>query len=439
MTGNYKFIFLFPIIFLLPSISCSRREDRDEIARYQSFAEIVQREDGGGIGTDGFFEKNLLANPYPEVRRWSAIALGRIGSPEGLPLLYQSLHADDAAVRAASAFAIGEIEDREGVAQRREVPDPRAAAELIRLLNDPSLAVRHRVVEALGKIGSHAEAAEIERQLGFFHFNGEPAERAFIESFITALVKLNQTAAAPAIQKLANARDPEIRWRALDALIRLNDTSAGPLFTENLNNPNDEVRFHAARGLGIIGTPETKKMLAPLSLSLHESESVSSKTNAFYLALAAGRKYSTIAIVETNRGTIEIELFREDAPVTAAHFVLMANGGAYNNMELTQAPQQRLVEGTVSGNMEKFASRINSEVNMRPFERGSVGMALAGRGSDTGRFFIALAPQPYMDGMHTCFGRVISGMQAADRIVAGDRVKCIRIKETIGLLQRQIY
>jgi len=48
MTGNYKFIFLFPIIFLLPSISCSRREDRDEIARYQSFAEIVQREDGGG-------------------------------------------------------------------------------------------------------------------------------------------------------------------------------------------------------------------------------------------------------------------------------------------------------------------------------------------------------------------------------------------------------
>ena len=60
-------------------------------------------------------------------------------------------------------------------------------------------------------------------------------------------------------------------------------------------------------------------------------------------------------------------------------------------------------------------------------------MALSGSDSYTGSFFISLAPQPYLDGIQTCFGRVVSGMQAAERLAPGDRIERVSIKETIGV------
>jgi cyclophilin family peptidyl-prolyl cis-trans isomerase len=56
-----------------------------------------------------------------------------------------------------------------------------------------------------------------------------------------------------------------------------------------------------------------------------------------------------------------------------------------------------------------------------------------------GRLFITLAPEPYLDGSHTCLGRVISGMQVADRIVPGDRIRRVSIKETISSLDYYRY
>jgi len=66
-------------------------------------------------------------------------------------------------------------------------------------------------------------------------------------------------------------------------------------------------------------------------------------------------------------------------------------------------------------------------------------MALAGEDSDPGGFFIALAPRPQLDGRHTCFGHVISGIQVADKIGPGDRILRIRIKETINYHDYQRY
>jgi peptidyl-prolyl cis-trans isomerase B (cyclophilin B) len=160
--------------------------------------------------------------------------------------------------------------------------------------------------------------------------------------------------------------------------------------------------------------------------------------DAFCMALAANRKNSTIAIVETNRGTMEIELFREDAPLTVASFVTLAAEGVYDDMELAPVPQKRIVETAIYRSQQGFTHDGYGEVNMRPFERGSVGIALIDRSSDTGRFFVSLAPQPYPEGK-TCFGRVLSGMPAVEKIVAGDRIKHISIKETISFLNYRRY
>jgi peptidyl-prolyl cis-trans isomerase B (cyclophilin B) len=136
---------------------------------------------------------------------------------------------------------------------------------------------------------------------------------------------------------------------------------------------------------------------------------------------------------------MEIELFREEAPVTVANFVLMAARGTYDGLGFAQVVPSRLIGEINLQTRPGLGRAIHGEINMRPFERGSVGMAGTGRNSQTGRFFITLAPQPYLDGVHTCFGRVISGMQVADRIVPGDRIQRVAIKETISFLDYHRY
>ena len=157
------------------------------------------------------------------------------------------------------------------------------------------------------------------------------------------------------------------------------------------------------------------------------------------LALAAYRRNSTIARIETTRGTIEIELFREDAPVTAERFVSMAKRGVYDDTEFAKTLRSEVIEGGNPTEWPGLSRTMQSEINMRPFERGRVGMAVSGRGSDAGKFFIALAPQPYLDGINTCFGHVVSGMQVVDRLASGDRIRRITIKEKVHFHDYQRY
>jgi peptidyl-prolyl cis-trans isomerase B (cyclophilin B) len=410
------------VLALLPALGCGRYRARNELKRNEYFAQILQRVDLRWIGEDRFFEENLLANPSPEVREWCAIALGRIGSKSALPLLYRAIHTGDAAVRAASAFAIGEIEDRELLTKRNLPPDPNAAKELLSLLADHSLTVQMRAIEALGKTGTPSEASEIVRRLDRFSYSGLPIERAYIGFAITALARLKDPVALPALTRLENAGDSEFQWRASEALGILGNAASAPVTAASTGSPGSEPV--PLPGLNRIG--DTRIMPA-------------TATDIVRRTLAASRKNSTIAVVETTRGTLEIMLFREDAPLTVANFVLTANRGNYSGFVFDRAVRSKQIGGRITGLQSGFDIAPDGEINMRPFERGSVGISFQDAESPKGRFFIALAPQPYLDGVDTCFGRVISGMPVADRIVSGDKILRIHIKETVGLLERIRY
>jgi cyclophilin family peptidyl-prolyl cis-trans isomerase len=408
----------FLVLSLLPMFGCGHHIARNELELNDYYFEILKRVDRDWIGDDRFFEDNLLGNPAPEVRQWCAIALGRIGSPGALPLLYRAVHTGDAAVRAASAFSIGAIEDREVLGQQYLPPDPQVVTELKPLLDDPSISVRMRAVEALGKTGSRSEAEEIVRRLENFTYTGSAIERAYFGFAITALVRLKDPAALPILERLANASDSGIQRRALDALVRLRDEKAVPRYIGKPESTDPEVRFYAARD----PRPSTTFV-----------------TDAVYRTIAASRRNSTIATIKTTRGTLELELFREDAPLTVASFILAAESGAYNGFVFEQEIPSQRIEGMASGSQAGFGRAMRGELNLRPFERGSVGMASAGGKKNDGRFFITLAPQPLLDGIDTCFGRVISGVQVADKIVPGDRILQVNIKETIGIFDRLRY
>ena len=71
---------------------------------------------------------------------------------------------------------------------------------------------------------------------------------------------------------------------------------------------------------------------------------------------------------------------------------------------------------------------IRDELNRRRYERGAMGMALSGPDTGGSQYFLALAPQPHLDGHYTVFGRVIRGWDALDALVQGDRILRIDVR-----------
>ena len=99
---------LLPTAYCLLLGSCARdKVSFQDLERNRIFAEILKREDQRSIGTDDFLKNELEGSPYPEVREWCAIALGRIGDPSALPWLYIAFRSAYKNVRAAAAFAVG--------------------------------------------------------------------------------------------------------------------------------------------------------------------------------------------------------------------------------------------------------------------------------------------------------------------------------------------
>ncbi len=373
--ANRKSISALLIVLLLLCISCGRRKLKpDEIKQNRLFAAIIQRESNRALGEDGFFKDNLQSNPYPEVRRACALSLGRIGDRRALPWLYEALHPSDVAVREASAFAIGLIENRERLEEQGQPIDSRTIPELLRLLDDASLPVQMRAIEALGRTGTPAEVDRLTERLKY-HSNKKSLEELTYFNFLTvALSRLKYPAGN--VRLFSSSKDAA-------------------------ENPN----------------PSTEPY-----------------TEAVCVALASNRYFPATAIIETTRGNIEIELFRKDAPITTAKFLLLASRGAFEGLRFARTIPFSLIESEGPRTRTELDRNTGCEINMHTFEKGSVGMAVTARDVQTNKLFITLAPQPDMDGVETCFGRVISGMNAAEKIGPGDYIKKVQIREYIGFL-----
>jgi len=702
-------------ILFVPMAACGRRPLQiEEVKRNGTFAEIMKRADHRSLGEDGFFPARLGDDSQPQVQEWCAIALGRIGNARALPWLYETFHSRYSAVRAAAAFAVGEIEDRDLLRSQGLPADVRTAGALRALLDDSAIDVRMRAVEALGKSGQDADAFEIIKRLESFHYDRSLEQRAYLGFAVTALMRLRNPAARPALERLAGFDDPEIQWRVANAFYRMRIKEARPLLERLLGSPNADVRAHAARALGVCGDPSLADMLAPLlqptdphsglsnplavrvsalqalsnlknpaslaaidqaiseyqfgildpkrldqlsftiqaatvlgnlgsrdavptltrlarvpgpvansaavalarllhdeperfwilthvgsflgttegvrawitalgeldgttsydflngilakaaqnpnggaSLMIPSSLQALARTQApglqvllrnyfsskddvvlraaasaykpdaaapqpwkpllqayagiastldeetkvalidrlepwkgaaevqaflrvtlqdrarnariaaarllrqagasdvpddpgpaaastsdfTYTLLATARRDRTIATLETTRGTIEMELFREDAPMTVANFVTLANSGFFNGLTFMRVVPYFVIQGGDPRNDQEGGPgyTIRCEINMHAFERGSVGMALSGKDTGGSQFFICLSPQPHLDGGYTCFGRIISGMPAADHMVAGDRILKVSIKDEVAWIDYRRY
>jgi cyclophilin family peptidyl-prolyl cis-trans isomerase len=121
----------------------------------------------------------------------------------------------------------------------------------------------------------------------------------------------------------------------------------------------------------------------------------------------------------TSEGTIELELFDDDAPETVANFRRLAEGGYYDGLSFHRVIPDFMIQGGCprGDGTGGPGYTFDDEINHRPIVRGSLAMANAGPGTNGSQFFIVTADAcPWLDGKHTVFGRVTSGQDVVDRI-----------------------
>jgi cyclophilin family peptidyl-prolyl cis-trans isomerase len=123
--------------------------------------------------------------------------------------------------------------------------------------------------------------------------------------------------------------------------------------------------------------------------------------------------------MQTNHGAIGIELFDEDAPKTVENFKKLAADGFYDGVIFHRVIEDFMIQGgdptgTGSGGP---GYQFEDEFNDHPVVRGALAMANAGPNTNGSQFFIVTADAcPWLDGKHTVFGRVTSGMDVVDAI-----------------------
>ena len=139
------------------------------------------------------------------------------------------------------------------------------------------------------------------------------------------------------------------------------------------------------------------------------------------------------AEIVTERGTISVDLFSEQTPITVANFVNLASRGFYDNLNFHRVIQDFMIQGGcpsgngMGGPGYRFADEFLPE--LRHDSPGKLSMANAGPGTNGSQFFITHVPTPHLDDAHTIFGSVKSeeDQKIVDQIEQGDQIQTIRI------------
>ena len=129
-------------------------------------------------------------------------------------------------------------------------------------------------------------------------------------------------------------------------------------------------------------------------------------------------------LMETTKGSIELELYPQYAPVTVNNFVFLANEGFYDTVSFHRVIPNFVIQGgdpTGTGRGGPGYEFIDeTKGNPLKHETGVISMANAGPNTNGSQFFITHSPQPHLNGKHTVFGKVVRGMDVVNAIVQGD-------------------
>jgi peptidyl-prolyl cis-trans isomerase B (cyclophilin B) len=125
------------------------------------------------------------------------------------------------------------------------------------------------------------------------------------------------------------------------------------------------------------------------------------------------------ATLRTNHGAIELELYPDEAPKTVENFVKLARDAFYDGLIFHRVIPDFMIQGGDPTGTGRGGPgyQFEDEFNEHKVDRGALAMANAGPNTNGSQFFIVTADAcPWLDGKHTVFGRVTSGMDVVDTI-----------------------
>jgi len=135
----------------------------------------------------------------------------------------------------------------------------------------------------------------------------------------------------------------------------------------------------------------------------------------------------TKAVIETKFGNIELKFFPDVAPNHVNNFIELAKKGFYDGTIFHRVIPGFMIQGGDPNSKDPDKSRhgmggpgysVKAEFNSKPHKKGTLSMARSAQPDSAGsQFFICVADAPFLDRQYTVFGEVVSGMDAADKIV----------------------
>ncbi len=389
-----------------------------------------------------------LQDQDPNVRVQAAMTLGELGVPASVPALEAALgprerwalqrealvalaRVDSAAfARAAAPWLSSPDWRRRRAAAQAWTAARRGAPPLFARAGDPDPRVRATALQGLVPAGAKPspEAAEAARRaLSHPDFAVRAAAAGILRG---AAARADAPLLAGALRAAERDSSADAALAALGALRAIADSGGGEDVADAITAAVPRAESYLWRMWAEENWPRlagTWGASRPIETgrSLEDYRSVVRE----YL-IGPGAVTPPKVLIETSeRGTLEVELFASEAPLTVANFLRLVDqryfdGGTWHRV----VPNFVIQDGDPRGDGEGGPGWvIRDEINRRRYATsGMLGMALSGPDTGGSQWFLTHGPSPHLDGIYTIFGRVVGNRGPLARITQGDVIRAIR-------------
>ena len=374
----------------------------------------------------------------PNVRLEAVTALGELRARDAIDLCLDLLSDDWPAIRAAAVRALARI-------------DPESFV-LVLSTRDPDVhwSVRVAVAETLETIDAAVALSRLTAML-------DDPDRRVIPAVLAGLVHHRAPNVDAVLLERLESPDVVVRMRAARLIGEIRP-SQGPAALEEayrfgVGDTTYLARAAAVDALSAYGLPTAQETLnaaladADWAVRLRAAEhlvGMDPDSNAMTVIrpaparLAAGG-YEDLSLVrpsvsphvyiETEKGTIQLELAVLEAPITVQSFITLVRAGFFSGLSIHRVVRDFVAQaGDPRGDGEGGPGfTLRNELGELPYLRGTVGIATDWEDTGGSQFFITHSPQPQLDARYTVIGRVINGMAVVDRLQQWDVIRSMTV------------
>src|SRR6267378_6638852 len=357
--------------------------------------------------------RGRLTSSVFALKRQALIALAQADSPSGVAAAATVASDADWRWRSVAAEAFGAARARDRLEAQLADPDGRVVAQALQRIQPtagPDSALRGRSRSLLAHadpavrsvaadiLGRHPDVDDVDALVvAYRRADGDP----FNDARLSAVAALGAIAASSSTGRL------RVATKFVSVVPRPDDYLVRRLAADTLPDARDA--WGSATPIATGRTPAdyrdvARRWLAP--------------------ALAGTNPH---VFLETDRGTLDIEVLPAEAPMTAAAFLVLVERRFFDGMRWHRVvPNFVVQDGDPRGDGWGGPGFVlRDEINPVRYETGTVGIALSGPDTGGSQYFITHSAQPHLDGTYTIFGRVAAGIPILDAIGQGDRIRSI--------------